>query len=200
MIRHFFIFYIPKDVDEGIALLHSHRGGGIKTLFYNIFKDHVKQLNQCSFMMNPLSYDKAMTKWAEAVAKEIRLIGFKGYSDPADQLKSLGHKEQIMILKPPRRSGMGKLKDYMDKNSDRAKAIEVLVPQCEAVKTIVDLNGAKRTFTIGDPSSNKVCEIEVPEDKWASDGNLDYNKSKDWCIEIIQEFTDSIYPKLGIKV
>jgi hypothetical protein len=198
IINHFIYFFLPQSFNEGIALLHGLRGNKIKTLFHRLFKEYFKDITKLNFQMNPLSYDKAFKEWQDSNAKEIRLIRFEGFSDIADQIKMLGHEEVEVKLKPPKKSTLGKLKDYFDKDSDQAKAIEVLSPICAQIKTVVELNGKKRTFIVGHSATNSICEIEAPEDLELSHGNPEYNAIKKWCEEISEEFSETMYP--GLKV
>lgn len=199
IINHFIYIFLPKGFNEGVSLLHSYRGNGIKTLFYEQFNKFFKDKTTLHFQMNPLSYDKALDEWLDAQAKEIRLVKFVGLSDIADQIKNLGHEEQELKLKPPRKGSLGKLKDYFNKNTDQSKAIEILNPLCSQVKTVVELNGRKRTFTVGIAASNAICEIEAPEELELVDGNPKYNAIKDWCSEVTKEFSGTMYPNLGVS-
>lgn len=134
-----------------------------------------------------------MKDWEDANAKEIRLIKFNQLDDLADKIKLLGHEEQILILKPRRKGYMAKFKDYLNKDSEQAKVIESLTPFCQTVKTVVELNGRKRTFTIGGNSTNVLSEIDAPEELELESGNPKYESIKAWCEEVKEEFTDSLY-------
>lgn len=193
IINHFLYFYLPEDYNEGVALLHMFRGNGIKTVFYEMFKEHFQSATGFNLQMHPLAYDKAFKKWEKASAKEIRLIKFSGLTDIADKVSKLGHDEQILTLKPPKRGALGVLKDYFNKDSEQAKAIELLAPLCERVKTVVELNGRKRTFSIGNNPSNPICEIDAPDDLRTRDGNPIYSAIKKWCEEVVKEFSDALY-------
>ena len=196
IINHFIYFSIPRGYNEGVALLHMFRGNGIKTVFYDLFREYFNQVTKFNLQMNPLSYDKALAEWENANAKEIRLIKFSALSDIADSIKKLGHDEQMLTLKPPRKGTLGKLKDYMNKDSEQSKAIEFLTPMCSKVKTVVELNGRKRTFSIGHNSSNAICEIEAPDDLELEYGNPKYDAILNWCSEISTEFSDTLYKNI----
>ncbi len=193
IINHFIYFSIPRGYNEGVVLLHMLRGNGIKTVFYDLFREYFNSITKFNLQMNALSYDKALAEWGDANAKEIRLIKFSAFGDLADNIKKLGHDEQILTLKPPRKGTLGKFKDYMNKDSEQSKAIEFLTPMCSKVKTVVELNGRKRTFSIGYNASNTLCEIEAPEDLELEFGNPKYEAIKKWCFDISNEFSDSLY-------
>lgn len=193
IINHFVYFSIPKGRNEGVALLHLFRGGGVKTIFHDMFKKYFNSVTGFNIQMNPLSYDKAFAEWENANAKEIRLMKFEGLKDVEDKLKKLGHDEKVLTLKSPRKSSLGKLKDYFDKKSEQSKAIEFLIPLCAQVKTVVELNGRKRTFSIGRNVSNSICEIDAPDDIETIGGNPTPKAMIEWCEEVADEFSQSLY-------
>jgi hypothetical protein len=193
IINHFIYISMPRGYNEGISLLHLYRGNGFKTVFYDLFRKHFSEITKCNLQMNPLSYDKAMTEWENANAKEIRLIKFCGLSDIADTIKKLGHDEQVLILKSPRKGTLGKLRDYWNKESEQAKAIELLTPVCAKIKTVVELGGKKRIFSLGHNVDNAICEVEAPEDLELEFGNPKYEAIKAWCVEIASEFSSALY-------
>jgi len=198
ILRHFFHIFLPLGLNEGITLFHGYRGIGVKTLFFDGFNGYLKGTTGLSFQMNPLSYDKAIEEWQNAKAKEIRLVGFTGAADLADQISQLGHREMELKLKPPRSGVMGYLKDYFNRNSEQAKAVEILKPFCSEVKTVVDLNGAKRTFTISGNTGATISSIQAPEELELEHGNPIPEAMLKWCSEVTKEFASSIYPNLEV--
>lgn len=195
IINHFIHFSLPLGKNEGVVLLHMFRGNGIKTVFYDLFREFFLKTTTFNLQMNPLSYDKALSEWENANVKEIRLIKFVALSDIADKIKMLGHDEQILTLKAPRKGILGKFKDYLNSNSDQYEVVEFLSPLCSKVKTVVELNGRKRIFSVGINATNAICEIEAPEDLELEFGNPKYNSILQWCSEISNEFIDSLYGK-----
>jgi hypothetical protein len=193
IINHFLYFDLPKTYDEGVALLHIFRGNGIKTVFLALFSTYFEAKTGFKIRMFPLSYAKALKNWEDASAKEIRLIQFEMHKDLADKVKGLGHDEQIMIMKAPRKGMLGTLKDYLNRNSPQAKAVELLAPLCEQVKTVVELNGKKRVFSIGANAKNAICEIEAPDTLELVDGIPTTASMKEWCFEISSEFKATLY-------
>ncbi|MET0082687.1 MAG: hypothetical protein ABW079_06705 [Sedimenticola sp.] len=198
IIRHYIHFFIPNKFNEGIAILHAYRGNGVKTLFYNLFKPYFNQYTNLNIQMNPLSYDKAMASWQDANAKELKVTKFVGLTDIADQLRNLGHKEQELIIKPPRNGALGKLKDYFNKDSEQAKAVEVLSPLGSQVKTVVEINGKRRTFRVGQFDYNTLCEIELDDEVKLIDGNPELTSMHKWCKTILQEYSITMYPNMNV--
>lgn len=201
IIRHYIRFFMPAGFNEGIALLHSFKGGGIKTLLHDLLRAQFLKSTTLNLQMNPLAYKKAFLSWEKAYAKEIKLTKFEGMSDITDQIKKLGHKEQQLIIKPPTRASLGQFKDFINPNSEEYKVVEYLSPLCASVKVVVELDGKKRTFTIGRPADEQVCEIAIDEDDVDFiAGNPDPQSLHKWCTKILQELANSLYPKMRVKV
>lgn len=201
IIRHYIRFFVPAGFNEGIALLHTFKGGGVKTLLHDLLRAEFLKLTKLNLQMNPLAYKQAFVSWKKAVAKEIKLTRFEGAQDITDQIKGLGHKEQQLIIKPPSRQSLGKFKDYLDPNSKEYKIVEYLSPMCAQVKVLVELDGKKRTFTIGRPADEQVCEIAIEEeDVDFIAGNPEAKSLHKWCTIVLQDLANAIYPKMGVKV
>lgn len=194
IINHFLYFYMPRGMNEAIALLHSYRSHGIKTMFHTQFGNYFSDAAKLTLQMNPLSYDKALEHWINGEAKEIRLIKFDAVKDDvADQISKLGHDELELKLKPPRRGTLGKLKDYFDKNSEQAKAVEIASSYCERVKTVIEVDGKKRSFYVGASPDHSLCEIEAPDTLPMTHGNPTYDGMLEWCSEIAREYAQTMY-------
>ena len=201
IIKHYVRFHIPKGFDEGIALLHNYKGNGIKTLLYELLRSNFSRVTRLNLQMNPLSYKKAFLTWEEASAKEIKLTKFVGMQDLTDQIRRLGHKEQQLIIKPPARGSLGKLKDYFDPKSEEYGVVEFLTPLCYQVKAVVELNGKRRTFTIGRPAEEQICDIVIDEDEVDMiAGNPDPVSLHKWCSTILQEYVELLYPGLRVVI
>ncbi|KML69005.1 hypothetical protein [Pectobacterium peruviense] len=201
IIKYYIHFYIPKGVNEGMAFLHTYRGDGIKTLFMKLFADYFKEVTSLVIQMNPLAYDKAIEKWMDAIAKEIKVTKFHGVKDVAEQARKLGHNEQELIIKPPRNSGLGKLRDYFTKNSEQSRLVEVLKGYGEVVKTVVELgDGRKRTFRIGTSVRGAVCEIIFDEEQVLfNDGMPEINSLNKMVDAIIIEYIQLLYRGVDIR-
>ncbi|TWC15728.1 hypothetical protein FBY06_12291 [Pseudomonas sp. SJZ085] len=201
IIRHYVRFYIPNGFDEGVALLHNYKGNGIKTLLHDLLREHFNKVTKRTFQMNPLAYKKAFKIWEEAVTKEIKLTKFMGMPDITDQLTRLGHKEQQLIVKPPSRGKLGKLKDFFKPGTEEYEVVEFLRPHCAQIKAVAELDGKKRTFTIGRPAEEQICEIIVDEDEVVMvAGNPEPESLHKWCTSLLQEFVGYIYPGLKVKI
>lgn len=197
IIKYYIHFFIPAGFNEGMAFMHSYRGIGVKTLFMGQFSDYFRQKTNLVIQMNPLAYDKAVYAWLDASAKEVKLTKFKGLSDIADQVKKLGHSEQELVFKAPRNGSLGKLRDYL--TGDKYNAVEIIGEFGSKVRTVVEMNGKRRTFSIGKSSSTPLCEIEMEEALIDESGIPDHSRVKSWVKGIIKEYSYSMYPGLHIE-
>ena len=193
IIKHYVHFRIPLNVDEGMAFLHTYRGNGIKTLFHELFGAYFKQQVNLVLQMNPLAYDKAINAWLDAPAKEIKLTKFVGVNDVADKLNKLGHHEQELIIKPPRKGNLGRLRDYFNKGNAHYEAVVELIGFGNQVKTIVEMNGKQRTFNVGYNTANTMCEIELDENVVMDEGVPDFNSMNRWVVKIADEYAQTMY-------
>ncbi|PBI79765.1 hypothetical protein A9993_08435 [Rahnella victoriana] len=201
IIKYYIHFYIPNGVNEGMAFLHTYRGDGIKTLFIKLFSDYFKNITNLVIQMNPLAYDKAIDKWLDATAKEIKVTKFQGVSDLAEQARLLGHNEQELTIKPPRNGGLGKLRDFFATQSEQSKLVEILKEYGESVKTVVELgDGRKRTFHIGTSVRGAVCEIIFDDTQVAFlDGMPEINSLNLMVDTIILEYNGLLYPGINLR-
>lgn len=200
IIKHYVHFFIPRGFNEAMAFMHSYRGVGIKTLFYNLFSQYFRDLTDLVIQMNPLAYDNAVNAWLDATAKEIKLTKFVGLNDIADQVRLLGHGEQELIIKPPRKGGMGRLRDYLNADSPHRQAVEVMGEYGAQVKTVVEMDGKRRTFNVGRNRTCALCEIEVEENIIGDDGVPEYGRINTWVREIVAEYARTMYPGLNVRV
>lgn len=200
IIKHYVHYFIPRGFNEGMAFMHSYRGDGVKTLFYTLFSKYFKDLTDLVIQMNPLAYDNAVNAWLDATAKEVKLTKFVGLNDIADQVRLLGHGEQELVIKPPRRGGMGKLRDYLNPNSPHRQAVEIMGEFGSQVKTVVEIDGKRRTFNVGRNKTSALCEIEVDEEIVGDDGVPDFIKLNNWVRGIVAEYARTMYPGLNVRV
>lgn len=203
VLSHYVRFYIPEKLNEGVALLHNQRNIGIKTLIYDLLREEFSNVTGRVLQMNPLSYEKAFDEWKRATAKEIKLVRFSGMEAIEDQIKNLGHDEveYTYVIKASRRKDLGAFSDYLTPGTDQRAMVEVLAPLCAEVKTVVEMNGRKRTFRLGSVQNSQICEIDVDESKVAIvAGNPDIKEFDRWCRVLMNEFLSSIYPGMKIRI
>lgn len=203
VLNHYIRLYIPEKLNEGVALLHNQKNVGIKTLIFDLLREEFSRVTGRVLQMNPLSYEKAFEEWKKATAKEIRMVRFSGMESIEDQIKNLGHDEaeHTYVIKAPRRKNLGSFVDYLTPGTEQNAMVEALAPLCAEVKTVVEMNGRKRTFRLGSAQSNQLCEIDVDEDKVTiTAGNPNMKEFDEWCKVLLNEFLSSIYPGMGVRI
>lgn len=203
VLNHYVRFFIPANLNEGVALLHNQRNIGIKTLLHDLLREEFLRITGRILQMNPLAYDKAFEEWKKATTKEIKLVRFNGMGAIEDQLNKLGHDEaeHTYQIKAPRRKTLGAFIDYLTPGTEQHAAVELLTPLCAQVKTVVEMGGRKRTFRLGGNPGGQICEIDVDEEKVTiTAGNPDMTEFDKWCKILLNEFLTAIYPGMGIKI
>ncbi|WP_349921034.1 hypothetical protein [Aeromonas veronii] len=196
IIKHFIYFFIPTGFNEGLVFTHAFRGNGIKTLFHNLMGKYFDEKTKLCLQMNPLAYENGVRAWLDGAAKEVKIVKFSGFNDPSDAIKKLGHNEQELIIKPPRKGSLGKLRDYLDTSSKQHESVELLNEFGSQVKTVIEIDGKKRTFTVGSKATNTVCEIEFDEDIEYSEGVPKLDSVVAWARVLVKEYVKDLYPGL----
>ncbi|OCG77934.1 hypothetical protein [Gilliamella sp. Occ4-3] len=197
MIKYYMHFFIPVGFDEAIVLTSNYRSSGVKTLFYSLFSKYFSSKTKQKLQMNTLSYDKAFNSWLDARMTEIRCTKFNGCKDITDQLTLLGHQEQELVIKPQKNKSLGRLRDFIGKG-DKLEAIEVLFETSAVIKSVVELDGKKRTFRIGEKATNVLCEIELDDTVVMTNGVPVFSSMQKWSEEIVKEYAQRMYPGLSI--
>lgn len=197
LIGYYFYLKIPKTYNEGLAFFQVYKGVSAKTLLYTLLNSHYKSLTQLSIQFNPLTYENSMNAWKDGLVKELKLVKFTGLEDRAERISKLGHKEKIetiVTLKPSKPGVLGKLEEYFSAESERFQAIELWEKESQSVKTIVQLNGKSRTFSVGRNHTTALCEVEAPECLDIEGGLPTPQALNQWFKELDNEFSTNIYP------
>ncbi|WP_228218487.1 hypothetical protein [Acinetobacter baumannii] len=143
LINYYFYLKIPVSYNEGLALFQVYKGFSSKTLIFNILNKYWKGKSGLNLQFNSLTDDKSFEKWKNAQVKEIKLTKFTGIEDKSERISKLGHKEDIetALTVKPKKGNFGTLKNFLNKNTDQFKAVEVWEEDCQHVKTVVNLDG-----------------------------------------------------------
>ncbi|NNP75529.1 hypothetical protein A7P54_03730 [Acinetobacter sp. Ac_3412] len=194
LIKYYFYLKIPVTYNEGLALFQVYKNVSAKTLIFNILLDKYKLKTDLNLQFNSLSDLKSLEKWKDAQVKEIKLTKFNPIQDRAQKLMNLGHKEIDSNLSiRPKTGNFGPLRSFYKTDSDQFKAVEVWEEQCAQVKTVVNLNGKNRTFTVGKSKTLGLCEIEAP-DNLEIDGGLPTNSALElWFDQTDKDLSKELY-------
>lgn len=195
LINYYFYLKIPVTYNEGLAFFQIYKNISAKTVIYDFLKKFYKQETGLNLQFNSLAEGNSFDKWKNAQVKEIKLVKFNRIDDKVEKISNLGHKENIetaLIIKP-KKGNLGFLKNFITEDTNQFKAVEVWEKECQQVKTVVNLNGKNRTFTVGRNQTTALCEIEAP-DYVEIQGELPTLLTlNQWFEETDQEFTKSLY-------
>jgi len=194
MIKHYFKFNIPLDVDEGVCIFHNYNGRGVKSLFEKIFSPIFKAVTTLNIQLNPLPYEKAIQKWADANVKSLSVKRFEGAQDLVDYIEANKHIESEITLKPKRGKNFGLFSDFKNPDSEQHELIEILKPLGSQITTVLKLGDQSRTFTIGQDDSNPICQIDVDEVVISDQGIPDLTLMNNWVNVIINEYLEQLHP------
>lgn len=188
-IPHFVYIYLPASKPEGLVLLHSVRGSGIKSAFLTALNKECRVLYDRVFQMQPLSYQKALVEWQKAVAKEIMAIPKAQHSDLADKVKQISPKAQtIMTIKAPRTGNFGSWGAFSKKDTEQYALLQIIEQDYENIVATVKKGDRTRKVRIGTNITDKICTIEAPEDLKMTGGNPNTDSILEWCEEIKSDF------------
>lgn len=199
MVRHYFQFYFPLDVNEGFCIFHSYRGHGVKTLFSTIFAPYFTKQTSLNLLLSPLAYEKAFQAWTDANVKELHVTSFSGLGDVADNMKNFKHLEAKLTLKPKRGGIFGTLSDLNKKGTEQHAVVELISKLGTQTKTVVELNKRRRTFIVGHNENNSICQIELDEAVEMEHGVPQFESLHLWVNDILNEYSQKIYPKKRAK-
>ncbi len=198
IIKYYFRIVIPTDLDEGLALFHSYKGLGVKTIFYQEFSKYIQTKNIQSFQLYPTTDGKAVDQWKKATPSEIRLTDFSGEMDLADKLKGLGHVEKKVIIKVTKASilsAFGTLENYYDSETEQGRLVEVISPLCSKIQVEAKMNNRKRVFTVGISSDDAGFTIDVDDTVEISEDVPNFDSFDKWAIELMSDLRSNIGPE-----
>lgn len=197
--KYFISFWLPKNVTEGVALMHTVRSDGVKTLFQKEFQPYFSRyVPDRTLQVNVLAYDKALQKWANADTKELTVERFAGYEDIADKLAGIKAHDLEFKIKAKRKNSMGRFFDFFSDKGEHYQLVQSIGELGTSVKAVVLMDGKTRTFRIGPNSRQSLCEIEMPDTVEIEAGVPTYDSIKEWSTDILREYCQYMYNGLRI--
>jgi hypothetical protein len=206
VLKHFVLFTVPRDKTEGIALFHKSRGVGIKSLFSKLFKPFFNANCNSILQINPYAHTDAISDWASnARVTELKVSGFVGNSDIADNLANMGECNTEFSISPKvKKRGVkatfGSLKSFLnlDQNPGMKKIVTFLEGQGKNVRTVAELNGSTRTFEVGTNSKGVVCDVlfaEPDDNVKLVGGQPELKSTRIWAINLTNDILIGVYGK-----
>lgn len=194
ILRYFFLFWIPKNARDGVALFHTIRSDGVKSIFHKEFGEYLNNYITRSIQMNSLSFDKVLQEWANADTKEIVALRLNTPSDIADIPGKLGNIHTSFSIKPQKNNTLGKFGRFLKGGSSEANLVEELDAISSDVKVVLSLDGRIRSFRIGKKSRRGSTEVVVPEEVVLNGGIPEYESMYTWAMSVLDDFRTRVYP------
>lgn len=190
--KHFFMFWIPKS-ETGIAIFHTVRSDGIKSVFQKEFSPYMQRYIPRTLQIMPLSNEKALQEWSNATAKTITAVRLSRNTDLANIPTSIGDVHTSYVIKPRKKSGLGKLKNFVTIGSPENNLIQELDQQSDDVRVVVQMGDKHRTFKLGSRYRHSLCEIELPDTIKMVGGSPELSSIRAWVMEVLSEYKEKIY-------
>ncbi|WP_372860399.1 hypothetical protein [Pseudoalteromonas sp.] len=158
----YFCFYIPENKKNSIALFHKTNQAALKTIFdlsfnsTNFFKDKSGGLK---LRIKPLCKKDVLNDWMEKTqVKKLYLERYKDKSIVGDLADKLPIGSTVTVtINAPRGGFIGKMQDWMGKDSEFTEDVTLLSDMCGDLTTKVDYKGRKSKTVL----SNKGTESRV---------------------------------------
>lgn len=152
----YFLFYLPKDTDEGILILQRTGKFGIRTNLGNFLGTYIsKQHHGYLVEINALVQEELIKKILYGgIIKKLRCVKYHAPIDSIDGLDD-GHTEvpfnMEVVLSANRIPFMDRIQKFFDSNCNVKSLVEIrdFNFDYDTVKVEVEVNGSMRTFDLG---------------------------------------------------
>lgn len=198
----YFLFYIPKDTDEGILLLQRTGGFGIKTNLGRFLSSFFRKANRgFSIELNALIREDLVKKAIrEGKIKKLRCVKFRAPTDRVDGLDE-GHEEvpleMEVVLSANKIPIKDKLKEFF--NPDTTSDVKSLVElrdfnfSYDTVKVEVDVDGSIKTFDLGSIEKIRTHYDITEEVRLNSNQQPTFDSIKQVAERYLNEVIDGLY-------
>lgn len=152
----YFLFYLPKDTNEGVLLLQRTGKFGIRTNLGNFLNTHFsKQYPGYLVEINALVQEELIKKILYGgIIKKLRCVKYHAPLDSIDGLDE-GHQEvpfnMEIVLSANRIPFMDRIQKFFDSDCNVKSLVEIrdFKFDYDTVKLEVEVNGSIRTFDLG---------------------------------------------------
>jgi hypothetical protein len=211
VLRHYIQFTVPLGSTETIGLFHKSRGVGIKSLFDKLFKANFLLETQATLQITPYAHTGAVQEWAKgASVKSLKVKGFVPSSDITVNLARLGECNTEFTISPKIKkkgfkASFGPLSDFLtpEASSTQNEIITLLSNQGASVRTVAELNGARRTFEVGANSGGVVCDIpfaEGEDEVELKGGQPEFQSTKKWARSLTNDILKGVYGRRAFQI
>ncbi|WP_148265880.1 hypothetical protein [Oceanimonas sp. GK1] len=196
MTKYFYLFWVPANSRDGVALFHTVRSDGTKSVFQKQFRPYLERYTRRSLQLNPLSFDSILQEWANAETKEIVAMRLKTPNDIADIPFLSGDIHTNFTIKPHKNKSLGPFRNLLKPGTPEAKLVEELDEIGDDVKVLLQLGDRQRSFRIGKKSRRGNTEVVVPDTVELIGGVPEFNSMYNWTVSVLDDFRTRLYPNV----
>lgn len=207
MTPHYFLAYLPPNVNQGIIILQKNSGRGVQSALFRDFERQIKDYNPRGkvnfYPMLPRDFIDELTKQGRFT--KIRFIRYNQPVDVAeayrqerlDEAKSVEGTTEF-TYQPQRRQNFSEMLKNLtiEAIKDRSKIgnmTEAIGYKCDNVKVEVELGGRKKTINLNRLESLK-ADIDITETiQTSNDGHPEFSSIDAIAIDLLE----SILADLG---
>ncbi|AFY96190.1 hypothetical protein [Chamaesiphon minutus] len=197
----YFLFYLPKDTDEGLLILQRTGVFGIRSSFGSFLDKYFsKKYSSYCIEINTLINEEVIKKIiSNGNIQKLRCVKYSATSDSIDGLDE-GHEETAfnmeVVLSANRIPLWHKVQSFFDSKSDVKKLIEIrdFKFDYDTVKIEVEINGSVRIFDLGNLGKAKASYDISDRIIMDSDEHPNFDSIHKVAEEYMSEIIDQIYP------
>lgn len=197
----YFLFYLPKDTNEGLLILQRTGKFGIRSSFGSFLDKYFsKKYSGYCIEINTLIKDEVIKKLiSRGTIKRLRCVKYHASSDSIDGLDE-GHEETAFnmefVLSAGKIPFMQTVQHYFDSKSNIKNLIEIrdFKFDYDTVKIEVDTNGNTRTFDLGNLQRAKAYYDISDRVIMDSDEHPNFESINKIAEDYMTEIINQIYP------
>jgi hypothetical protein len=197
----YFLFYLPKDTDEGLLILQRTGLFGIRSNFGNFLDKYFsKKYSNYFIEINTLVNEDVIKKIiSNGNIQKLRCVKYSATSDSIDGLDE-GHEETAfnmeVVVSANKIPLWHKVQSFFDSKSDVKKLIEIrdFKFDYDTVKIEVEVNGSTRTFDLGNLGRAKAYHDISDRIIMDSDQHPNFDSIHKVAEDYMREIVDQIYP------
>lgn len=199
-IDYYFLLYIPKDENKGIALFQGYQTGGIKSIIHDALNLGIEVITGLKLHINPLPYAQVFSEWENASVTEIKVNEISPPTDIADATNKLTNavtelKGTCSYKISKKGAAFGRFRNFFDTDTNEKKLIEVISGHGSSVKIVANINGKSRTFPVKNDPFSSLNKIILEEyDVVMENGKPTYKSINEFGIDMLNNIIEGLHP------
>jgi len=197
----YFLFYIPKERNEGVLILQRTGRFGIKTSLGNsLSKYFSEKYIGYSLEINSLIQDDLIRKLLnEGTIKRLRCVKYRAPTDAFDGLDE-GHQEvpfnMEVVLSANKIPFSSRIKSFFDSERSVKSLIEIRDFEFayDTVKLDVEVDGSIRTFDLGEIEKSRIYHDISKQVTVGADDQPTFESIYIASFEYLKDITNKLYP------